>query len=767
MELGQLKTQIMTMAMMKSGSQQGGRTGGGGGNEIFMILYSMILLNVIEWIFKQIPMFIVFSKEFAMGYLKKRTEAWNPVLQIAGAGAGAGGAGTAPAKIYSVTMSRTYKKDDSKHVPDRIDNPIVERVDAVLDYICMLDSATNIRMDTRTSLSSTEDIELTPLLKAKLKNSSVSSGSASSSDEASVTELVLYSSVWKISEIRAWIDEVHANYIAEKNNKLGNRIYYFSELIVEPPTTMEMPPIHGLVGHGGGGGGPASAPKRSYRWDQMPKNLTFRMNEFKTSKSFSNVYGHHVDELKERLDLFLNHPEWYMKRGIPHTLGIMLYGVPGAGKTSTIKALAKDSKRHVFNLSLRDCTTQTQLTNLFFNENVLVLNSDGKSQTFKIPLNKRLYVIEDIDCLSDIVLDRKFDVIDSDGAQMIKSTQSQKSSGEALTKSFLLNLIDGILETPDRILVISANHPERIDSAMIRPGRIDVRIEFGYAGREYLYDMFVRFYELDANTVSFEDIPTEIVDRFTPAEVMECMGNNYKDWRKAIEQLVSRERERHQKLLSVVGGTLLDDLALTPQTETGTEKEKEAEAEKGTITLQVPTPTLVVQEESKSEDNGSTEGGFAVTEAKPEPKPDTAPEVKPEAKPNVYNREFMGRSWVCETDHPNNYSIMKDYTICETCAEHVQEIDLNIDTEMRKKEAIANGFPSPQTQPQPQPVSQFKLISHEEFSNIAIQKQLSRMESQNKEFGLGAFGDDGFGSQNQFDSVYSAPNTNGWGSLFG
>jgi chaperone BCS1 len=187
-------------------------------------------------------------------------------------------------------------------------------------------------------------------------------------------------------------------------------------------------------------------PKKTYRWESMPKMLTFTMHEFKTSKSFSNVYGHHVDELKERLDLFLNHPEWYMEHGIPHTLGIMLHGVPGAGKTSTIKALIKDSHRHPFNIRLREFTTQRQLMNLFFNETVVVQGADGNKQTLKIPLNRRIYILEDIDCLTDVVLDRELREAEKQTEkQTEKDSSKEDKGGDAITLSFLLNLIDGVL----------------------------------------------------------------------------------------------------------------------------------------------------------------------------------------------------------------------------------------------------------------------------------------------------------------------------------
>ena len=76
---------------------------------------------------------------------------------------------------------------------------------------------------------------------------------------------------------------------------------------------------------------------------------------------------------KERMDLFSNNPDWYKEKGIPHTLGILLHGPPGTGKTSLIKAIAKDTNRHIFNIRLYPDTTKTQLHNLFFNENVKLL----------------------------------------------------------------------------------------------------------------------------------------------------------------------------------------------------------------------------------------------------------------------------------------------------------------------------------------------------------------------------------------------------------
>ncbi len=514
--MSQLKTQIMTMFMMKSASDPQGKSRGS--SDIFNILYSMMMLSMVEWLFKQAPSAFLAIKTYLLARYSPKTPAWLPLADKPKKEA---------EQLNSITMTRFFK-DVSNGTPakdvDRADNIYVEKVDAVLDYICNIDNARHVRMDVRCSLNNVEEIELTPLLKAKVKQTNGS--------EVNIVELVLFSSVLKISDIRNWVDDVHSNYVAEKNNKLGNKIYYFNEVLQEPIVQMDLS---------------CDPPRKTYRWDNMPKMLSFNMSEFKTSKSFSNVYGDHVDELKERLDLFVNHPEWYMERGIPHSLGIMLHGVPGAGKTSTIKAIAKDTNRHIFNLSLRPFTTQRQLTNLFFNETVSVYTYDGGKQTLKIPLNRRVYVIEDIDCLTDVVLDRS--IVSHEASQ----------DGDAVTLSFLLNLLDGVLETPGRILVITSNYPEKLDKALVRPGRIDVKIHFKNATRTFILDMINKFYTID---MTLDEIPAELEDVFTPAEVMESLCYYFKSPSQALVHLVNKHQSK--KLLEVQKhfGTSLADLGI-------------------------------------------------------------------------------------------------------------------------------------------------------------------------------------------------------------
>jgi ATP-dependent Zn protease len=122
------------------------------------------------------------------------------------------------------------------------------------------------------------------------------------------------------------------------------------------------------------------------------------------------------------------------------------------------------------------------------------------------------------------------------GAKMMQEDQKK----DLITLSFLLNLLDGVLETPGRLLVITSNYPEKLDSALVRPGRIDVNIRFDYASCSMIREMLQHFYNLSDVEMSALDVPTSIGKRFSPAQVIEACCNFYTDYKKALEVLVSQ-----------------------------------------------------------------------------------------------------------------------------------------------------------------------------------------------------------------------------------
>jgi hypothetical protein len=513
MDLGALKSQVLTMFMMKSAT--GSQSSNSAGSELVTVLYGMLMVSIVEYLFRHLPAIATWASE----YIKQKSAALPLTLPSSVA-----------AQIESsVVLVRVYDNASKRGATQPNDNVNVEKVDAVIDYICNLDATRHVRVDGRWSINSTEEIVLSPTIRARMKSGHET--------DADAIQIVLFSTHIRVSELRAWIDDIHRHYVYEKTNRLGNRNYFFNELAVDIPRQLD--PV---------------TKKPVVRLDMAPKHLTFTMNEFQTTKSFRNIYGGHVVELRERLDLFVNHPDWYAERGIPHTLGILLHGIPGAGKTSTIKAIAHDTGRHIFNIALKPTTTQKQLANLFYNETVTVNDGQGSTQTYKIPLNRRIYVLEDIDCLSTVVLERNENPFALPPDQSANNDEPP-ANGDTITLSFLLNLLDGVLESPGRILVMTSNFPERLDAALIRPGRIDVKIRFDRIGRAFIADMVTNFYNM---TVKAVDIPVCLEGAFTPAEVMEALCTHFKDWRAAIQALETRVtptleiKEQEQPLRTII-----------------------------------------------------------------------------------------------------------------------------------------------------------------------------------------------------------------------
>jgi SpoVK/Ycf46/Vps4 family AAA+-type ATPase len=240
--------------------------------------------------------------------------------------------------------------------------------------------------------------------------------------------------------------------------------------------------------------------------------------------------------LKAHTEFFLERKDWYHSKGIPHTLGFMFHGEPGCGKTSTIKAIANVGKRHIINIHLSEIKSKEQLNHLFFNDEINVWDN-GKTERYTIPVNERMYVIEDIDAMGDIVLKRDFKKPEVHKKE-IKMDEFgniiQEPEQNPIDLSFLLNLLDGTLESEGRIIAITTNYPERIDRALIRPGRIDMIVHFKKCSIKTLCEMVNNFYDMK---LEINDIILD--NKWTPAEINQILFRNFKNYEKALEELIS------------------------------------------------------------------------------------------------------------------------------------------------------------------------------------------------------------------------------------
>ncbi|CAL5072443.1 unnamed protein product [Urochloa decumbens] len=217
------------------------------------------------------------------------------------------------------------------------------------------------------------------------------------------------------------------------------------------------------------------------------------------------------------LDRFLKRREYYRRIGKAWKRGYLLYGPPGTGKSSLVAAMANYLRFNLYDLDLSEVR----------------LNSALQKLLIHMP-NKSILVIEDIDCCFDAAASRKdakapelVDQLDpdytSDSSDEGWQVNTQQAKG--ITLSGLLNFIDGLWSTcgEERIIVFTTNYRERLDPALLRPGRMDMHVYMGYCCWEAFRTLARNYFLVDDHEL-FPEIK-ELLEKVdvTPAEVSEML----------------------------------------------------------------------------------------------------------------------------------------------------------------------------------------------------------------------------------------------------
>ena len=284
---------------------------------------------------------------------------------------------------------------------------------------------------------------------------------------------------------------------------------------------------------------------------------------FESSKTFDNLFFEGKADIIYKLNFFVNNKAWYYKMGIPYTIGIGLHGPPGTGKTSLIKCVANMLNRHVINLSLKIIKTKRQLDEFFFEDRYNVANKKGN-----VGFSDKIIVIEDIDCIGEIVLKRDNGKkkswsggnIDLNSlttksnvnvGEVLKSMVDQKNEDELLkvckaqsdeepiTLDDILNLWDGLRETPGRVLIISSNCYGDLDPALIRPGRIDITLELGNASHEIIRELYTH---LTGVAISEKFLKKIKPNFYSQAEIINMFLSSNKNSSAFIERMLRNKK---------------------------------------------------------------------------------------------------------------------------------------------------------------------------------------------------------------------------------
>lgn len=183
-----------------------------------------------------------------------------------------------------------------------------------------------------------------------------------------------------------------------------------------------------------------------------------------------------IESIEEHIDKYLSNKDLYSGRGIVYKTGILLYGEPGTGKTSLLKALAS---KYNYDLILIDMTT---FDNIALETLTHSLNIDDE---------KYIIALEDIDC---VIANREDENADKDDKKIINK---------------LLQFLDSNSSPNEVIFIATTNHLELLDEALMREGRFDLKVEIGGIKRNKVIEMCKSF-NLDDSQIN--DILKQISD---------------------------------------------------------------------------------------------------------------------------------------------------------------------------------------------------------------------------------------------------------------
>ncbi|XP_077222562.1 AAA-ATPase At3g28540-like [Tasmannia lanceolata] len=242
------------------------------------------------------------------------------------------------------------------------------------------------------------------------------------------------------------------------------------------------------------------------------------------------------EEIKADLVKFVNRKEFYSRVGRSWKRGYLLYGPPGTGKTSLIAAIANFLGFNIYDLELTAVTSNSQLRKL------LIATS-----------SKSVIVVEDVDCTLDLS-DRKIrKKKENDGEEKEEKKMEKENSKSGASSPFstvslsgVLNFVDGLWSScgGERVMIFTTNHIEKLDPALLRPGRMDKHINLSYCEFKAFKTLMKNYLYIEEHQLEKEVKEFLPLVKITPADVaevfMSCNDDSDLGMRNVVEELKKR-----------------------------------------------------------------------------------------------------------------------------------------------------------------------------------------------------------------------------------
>ncbi|KAH9317678.1 hypothetical protein KI387_019447 [Taxus chinensis] len=247
------------------------------------------------------------------------------------------------------------------------------------------------------------------------------------------------------------------------------------------------------------------------------------------------------DDIMQDLQKFSQRETYYKKVGRAWKRGYLLYGPPGTGKSSMIAAISNFLQYDIYDLELTEVKSNTELRKLLI-----------------ATTNKSIIVIEDIDCSLDLSDRKKKGKKESKEDPNPAAAKPENETPESnVTLSGVLNFTDGLWSCcgSERIIIFTTNHIDRLDSALLRSGRMDKHIHLSFCGFSALRVLARNYLGIEDHPL-FEEVEILIEEaKITPADVSEELMRSSEDPTAALQNLIAALRRAKEKAALVLPGS--------------------------------------------------------------------------------------------------------------------------------------------------------------------------------------------------------------------